>query len=83
MDERELLDAERAAPPDVIDARVWRMANLFVATHRFRENLRPVHHDLLAHARERLHHVNGRLRVEPDPRRTERVTITARVEGGA
>jgi hypothetical protein len=42
MYERELIDPEAAGPEDVVDARVWRMANLGVVTHRFREGLRLV-----------------------------------------
>jgi solute:Na+ symporter, SSS family len=41
---------------------------------------RPAHHDVLAHARERLHQVNGRLEPVPDPRRAERIVITSTTE---
>jgi putative salt-induced outer membrane protein YdiY len=40
MYERELLDPDQAGADDDLDARVWRMANLGVVTHRFREGLR-------------------------------------------
>jgi hypothetical protein len=40
MYERELLDAERIGPDDVVQARAWRMANMAVASRQFRDNLR-------------------------------------------
>jgi solute:Na+ symporter, SSS family len=52
-------------------------ANLAPRVRGEPEDSRPLDHDVLAHARERLHQVNGRLRTEPEPRRAERVTITA------
>jgi solute:Na+ symporter, SSS family len=58
-----------------------RTANFARRTPDEPTDARPTHHDVLRHASEQLNQINGRLRVEPDPRRAERVTITARVEG--
>jgi solute:Na+ symporter, SSS family len=40
------------------------------------EDFRPLDHDVLAHLRERLHQIGGRLDIEPEPRGARRVAIS-------
>jgi solute:Na+ symporter, SSS family len=57
-----------------------RTADFACRTRDEPEDGRSMHHDVLRHASGRLGQINGHLRVEPDPRRARRVTITAEVE---
>jgi solute:Na+ symporter, SSS family len=57
-----------------------RPANFACRTRSEPEDRRPLGYDILAHSRERLYRINGRLSIEPEPSRAERVTITAKAE---